>query len=83
MPAYGYQHQKARRRWAIKVAIEGYVCARCHKARLPGAPFELDHDDDEPARYLGPSCPTCNAAAGGRKARARERARITRRSKIW
>jgi DNA-directed RNA polymerase subunit RPC12/RpoP len=77
MPLYDYQHQQARKRWAIKVAIEGYVCARCHAPRPPGSPFELDHADDG-ITYLGPSCPRCNQAAGGRKARRNDRLRRIR-----
>lgn len=76
-PVYGYTHRKERRRWAIKVQHEGYICPRCHRYRPPGSPFELDHADDG-INYLGPACPACNAGAGGRKARRNDRLRRIR-----
>lgn len=81
-PDYGYQHAKERRRLKIIIATDGYICARCHQYRPPGSSFDLDHNDADTTTYNGPACIRCNRGAGGRKARARERARLTR-SRNW
>jgi hypothetical protein len=73
MPDYGHAHRKARAAAAARVNAEGYVCTRCFQYRQPGTAFELDHDDTDPTTYRGPSCPGCNASAGGAKARRNDR----------
>jgi hypothetical protein len=47
---------------------------------LPGQPWDLGHDDDNPAVYRGPEHARCSRAAGARKGNARRRARADRRT---
>jgi hypothetical protein len=64
MHRYGEMHRKVRKRWAPKVRAGKVKCARCHEPIKPGELWDLDHDDDDPARrrYLGPSHRSCNRA---------------------
>jgi hypothetical protein len=38
------------------------VCARCGETITPNQLWDLDHDDANPNRYLGPSHRRCNRA---------------------
>jgi hypothetical protein len=90
---YGTAHQALRKRWAKLVEAGEVQCARCHRWIYPGSEWDLDHDDNDRGRYLGPSHSRCNRAAAGRKsarAKRRERiempevrARVRRTSRIW
>jgi hypothetical protein len=53
-----------RRKYVPIVAAGKAVCARCDQPILPGEPWDLDHDDEDPLqrRYLGPSHRRCNRA---------------------
>jgi hypothetical protein len=64
---YGGAHQAKRAR--ERPYMHGKPCARCGKP-LDG-PIELDHDDDDPSRYLGWSHRRCNRAARNRLEAAR------------
>jgi hypothetical protein len=69
---YGTQHQAHKRRWAIRIAHEPVLCARCHSIITTDDKWTDDHDDDDRSLYLGPSHVDCNAIAGVAK---RERLR--------
>ena len=58
---YGYAHKKKRTRWAVKVRMGTVVCARCGETIAPNQLWDLDHDDANPNRYLGPSHRRCKA----------------------
>ena len=51
---YGYAHKRMRKRWGPKVRAGKVVCARCGEPIAPDAKWDLDHDDANPRRYLGP-----------------------------
>lgn len=59
---YGHAHQKLRKRWAPKVRTGTVVCARCGELIAPAEKWDLDHDNANPRRYLGPSHRRCNRA---------------------
>lgn len=59
---YGHKHRKLREKVAVQVAQGGVACARCGGLIESWQPFDLDHDDDDPTRYLGPSHRACNRA---------------------
>ena len=61
---YGARHQWIRRALEPLVRAGLATCARCQRRILPGEPWDLDHDDDDPLqrRYLGPSHRRCNRA---------------------
>jgi hypothetical protein len=61
---YGRAHRLVRKKYASIVAAGEANCARCGKPILPGANWDLDHDDEDPLqrRYLGPSHRRCNRA---------------------
>ena len=59
---YGYAHKRMRKRWGPKVRSGKVICARCGEPIAPGAKWDLDHDDANPRRYLGPSHRRCNRA---------------------
>jgi hypothetical protein len=42
------------------VATGDAFCARCSKRIRVGELWDLDHDGEEPDRYLGPSHRACN-----------------------
>ena len=69
---YGAEHRRLRAQ-TVALAV-GKACARCHQPMLAGQAVQLDHDDQDPSRYLGWSHASCNARAGavnGNRARAR------------
>lgn len=70
---YGTAHQRQRAKWKRLVDQGGVNCARCGKPIAPGSEWDLDHDDRDRSRYLGPSHAGCNRSAGGSKAREPER----------
>jgi hypothetical protein len=74
---YGGAHQAIRR--ALAPYVPGSRCWRCSLPILPGQPWDLGHDDDNPAVYRGPEHARCSRAAGARKGNARRRARADRR----
>jgi hypothetical protein len=74
---YGGAHQAIRR--ALAPYVPGSRCWRCGLPILPGQPWDLGHDDDNPAVYRGPEHARCSRAAGARKGNARRRARADRR----
>jgi len=39
-----------------------YVCARCRNQIYPWTAWDLDHDDNDRSRYIGPSHASCNRA---------------------
>lgn len=61
-PLHGHAHRKARGRVAPLVASGNATCARCGLPIVPGEPWDLDHDDFDKSRYLGPSHRRCNRA---------------------
>jgi hypothetical protein len=75
---YGGAHQAIRR--ALAPYVPGSRCWRCSLPILPGQPWDLGHDDDNPAVYRGPEHARCSRAAGARKGNARRRARADRRT---
>jgi hypothetical protein len=67
---YGAAHRALRERWVPIVAVRGATCARCGKPILPGAPFDLDHEDGSDTKYRGVAHVHCNrnsAPSVGRK----------------
>jgi hypothetical protein len=60
---YGHEHQERRRKLAVEVARRTVNCARCGKPIRPGTEWDLDHDDADRGRYLGPSHANCNRGA--------------------
>jgi hypothetical protein len=73
---YGGAHQAIRR--ALAPYVPGTRCWRCGHPILPGQPWDLGHDDDNPALYRGPEHARCSRQAGARKGNARRRARRER-----
>jgi hypothetical protein len=69
---YGGPHQALRR--ALAPYVPGSRCWRCGYPILPGQPWDLGHDDDNPALYRGPEHARCSRQAGARKGNARRRA---------
>ena len=75
-PKYGAAHQRLRKQWAQKIANGARpICPRCSIPIEPRDEWDLDHAEDG-VNYLGPSHRReCNRSAGGKKARANDRAR--------
>jgi hypothetical protein len=65
---YGPRH-RATRAETVPLAY-GKPCARCGKPMLPGQNVQLDHDDQDPGRYIGYSHQRCNASAGASRGNA-------------
>jgi hypothetical protein len=57
---YDHDHQLLRKREDRRVQAGGVLCARCGLLIVPGSPWDLDHDDADRSRYLGPSHEACN-----------------------
>jgi hypothetical protein len=70
---YGWSHQRLRAKLAPTVAAGMAVCARCGKPIRADEPWDLDHDDVDRRRYLGPSHRRCNRATS----------RVQRHSREW
>jgi hypothetical protein len=58
---YGRAHRQLRARYQ-RDGVVGLPCPRCGKAIRPGEPWDLDHDDRDRSKYLGPSHARCNRA---------------------
>jgi hypothetical protein len=65
---YGPTH-RATRAATVNEAI-GHLCARCQRVMLPGQAVELDHDDQDPTKYVGYSHSSCNRSAGASRGNA-------------
>lgn len=59
---YGAEHQRERKRLEPMVARGEARCARCGLPIAPGSEWDLDHDDHDRRKYLGPSHRSCNRA---------------------
>jgi hypothetical protein len=57
---YGSHHKALRRRWALVVKAGKAVCWRCGEPIAPNEPWDLGHDDENPARHRGPEHRKCN-----------------------
>jgi hypothetical protein len=73
---YGGPHQAIRR--ALAPYVPGSRCWRCGLPILAGQPWDLGHDDDNPALYRGPEHARCSRQAGARKGNQRRRERRER-----
>ncbi|UTI62235.1 hypothetical protein NBH00_12740 [Paraconexibacter antarcticus] len=81
---YNYAHKRLRRRWAREVEQGHVACARCRRLIQPGEPWDLDHDDQDRSRYIGPSHARCNRATAGRRPPSPRAAQApTRHSRVW
>jgi hypothetical protein len=74
--SYGGEHQALRR--ALSPYVPGSRCWRCGRPILPGQPWDLGHDDDDPGSYRGPEHARCSRQAGARKGNRRRRERRER-----
>jgi hypothetical protein len=72
---YGAAHRRERARWARVVASGAASCVRCGGELVPGAPWDLDHDESRQT-YLGPAHVRCNRSAGARKGNRARRRRV-------
>ena len=74
---YGEKHRRLRAYWDTFIQARGMPpCARCREPIRPGQAFDLDHDDADRTRWLGPAHSTCNRAAGGRNGAATRNNRV-------
>lgn len=64
---YDYRHRKLRAAVALVVARGDAYCARCGGWIHPSEGFDLDHNDEDRTKYLGPSHVRCNRATSGRR----------------
>ena len=60
---YGRSHQALRASLESVVAAGLATCARCRERIEPGTPWDLGHDDLNPALYAGPEHRVCNRGA--------------------
>lgn len=65
---YDKDFQAERRVWVRMVATGEVNCWRCLSPILPGAAFDLGHDDNDRSIIRGPEHPGCNRSAAGRSA---------------
>ena len=61
---YGTTHQRERRRYARILAATPLPCTRCGEPVHATNAWDLDHDDNDRSRYLGPAHSACNRRAG-------------------
>jgi hypothetical protein len=59
---YGRPHRRVRAKYERLVLAGRAHCARCGRPIDPSEPWDLDHDDEDPRVYLGPSHRACNRA---------------------
>lgn len=66
VPRYGAAHRRRRGDELARIRANpgGVPCARCGHGLWPDDAIHLDHDDHNPARYLGPAHADCNLRAG-------------------
>jgi hypothetical protein len=80
MRGYGKRHEQLRKSIARQVAAGLATCSRCRQPIAPGTPWDLDHDDEDRGKYLGPSHRACNRGARSNVfVASEERARFSRR----
>jgi hypothetical protein len=77
---YGGTHKQLRKRWQRSVDAGIATCSRCGYPIEPGEKWDLDHDDLDRTRYLGPAHRACNRATAKPK---RRRVQTSRRSRAW
>jgi len=66
---YGSRHKSLRKALERVVAADDAVCARCGLPIQPWESFDVDHDDHDRSRYLGPSHVRCNRSTAHRRRR--------------
>ncbi len=76
-PKYAGKHRRLSE--LLRSQAYGRPCVRCGLPMLPGQKLDLDHDDDNAARYRGVAHAHCNRSAGATKG---NRARTTKRRRI-
>ena len=69
---YGSRHQRLRKLLAPFVVAGLATCTRCGRPILPGAPWDLGHDDIDRGRYRGPEHRACNRATNHGPVQSRE-----------
>jgi len=79
---YGWPHRRLRARVKRDVEAGLAFCARCLRPIAPWEPWDLDHDDADRTKYLGPSHRRCNRGAPARRG-APEPAQRTFWSRHW
>jgi hypothetical protein len=62
-PKYGRPHRRIKERLRPAVERGTVACARCEQLIRPDEKWDLDHDNLNPARYLGASHSRCNRAS--------------------
>ena len=50
-----------------RIQARDVACVRCGRAIVPGAAWDLGHDDVDRSTHVGPEHRNCNRAAGGRQ----------------
>ena len=64
---YGANHQALRKVCERRIRAGDVGCVRCGRLIVPGAPWDLGHDDIDRSRHTGAEHRRCNRAAGGRQ----------------
>jgi hypothetical protein len=73
---YGSKHQRERAKWVRRQQDGGTLhCRRCRQPIEPGQPFDMGHDDRDPAAKPMPEHPGRECPAGGNRATAGRAAR--------
>lgn len=84
-PVYGARHRRIRAD-LIDAMEDGEPCCRCGEPMSRIQLLELDHNDDDPARYNGLAHAGCNARAGavkGNRARGHRGRSRPWHSRVW